>query len=390
MANEIGMVVAGGALTRFGRRKDGSSFRDWARQAFAAALRDAGLQRRDIDALIVASESDFLTLQLNPASLLADELGLFGIRVMRAEGGGASGQVAVQAGAALVSSGQARRVAVLGLEPAAAHLSGADVAALYSLSFDAWTDGMTGIDSTSIYAMSALAFMHRTDATVSDFARVAVRNRQNARHNPNAHLPLDIAPEDVAASTMIAAPYRRLDCSPLSDGAACVILSQPGNLPGTGKGRARIVGMGSANDRVRLAERADPGTFAAKRLAAQQAYSHAGITPAQIGLAEVYDSYSGAQLQALEALGLADDVVAAERRGVFDATGTVPTNLSGGLLGQGAPVGATGVAQIVSCAHQLEGRYAGLGPRITPRFALADTHGGIATLCAVTILGGVE
>ena len=105
MANEIGMVVAGGALTRFGRRKDGGSFRDWARQAFAAALRDAGLQRRDIDALIVASESDFLTLQLNPASLLADELGLFGIRVMRAEGGGASGQVAVQAGAALVASG---------------------------------------------------------------------------------------------------------------------------------------------------------------------------------------------------------------------------------------------------------------------------------------------
>ncbi|MEP3435773.1 MAG: thiolase family protein [Hoeflea sp.] len=384
------VMIAGGAMTRFNRRKDASSYRDWAQAAFSAALRDAGLERHDIDALVVASESDFFTLQLNPASLLADELGLFGIRLMRVEGGGASGQIAVQAGAALVASGQAQRVAVLGLEPSASHLPGAVVSELYSFSYDAWTDGMTGVDSTSIYALSALAFMQRTAATQQDFARIAVRNRQNARQNPNAHLPLDITLNDVAASPVISAPYRRLDCSPLSDGAACVILSRPENLPEMGKDRARILGMGCANDRVRLAERADPGDFAAKRLSAQRAYSSAGITPAEIGLAEVYDSYSGAQLQALEALGFADDVVRAEREGMFCASGAVPVNLSGGLLGQGAPVGATGVAQVLTCAQQLEGRYAGVAPGTPPRFALADTHGGIATLCAVTILGAAK
>ena len=94
------VAIAGGAMTPFNRRKDGSSWRDWARAAAAGALRDAGLEAEDIDALVVASESDFSTLQLNPAALLADECGLMGVAAMRVEGGGASGHLAVQAGAA--------------------------------------------------------------------------------------------------------------------------------------------------------------------------------------------------------------------------------------------------------------------------------------------------
>lgn len=149
-------------MTPFNRRKDKSSFRDWARAAASAALDDAGLEMGDIDSLVVASESDFFTLQLNPAALLADECGLQGVAAKRVEGGGASGHVAVHTGLAEVAAGMARRVMVLGVEPSASHLKAADVGALYGLSFDAWTDGMTGIDSTSLYAISAQAFMART------------------------------------------------------------------------------------------------------------------------------------------------------------------------------------------------------------------------------------
>ena len=92
----------------------------------------------------------------------------------------------------------ARRVMVLGVEPSASHLKGADVGALYGLSFDAWSDGMTGIDSTSLYALSVQGFMARTGASLEDFAEIAVRNRANARENSNAHLPLDITLKDVA------------------------------------------------------------------------------------------------------------------------------------------------------------------------------------------------
>lgn len=384
----MNVIVAGGAMTPFNRRKDGSSWRDWASDAFAAALADAGLARGDLDALVIASESDFFTLQLNPAALLADWLGVAGCRLLRAEGGGASGHLAVQAAAAMVLCGQARRVAVVGVDASASHLDAGTVGALYSMSFDAWTDGFTGIGSTSIYALSAQAFMARTAATKVDFASVAARNRQNARANPNAHLGLDITVAEVEASPVVSSPYRRLDCSPLSDGAACVILAGPQSLPNSGRERSRIIGMGAASDRVRLGDRPDPGRFAAKVVAAGQALAAAGFGAAEIGLAEVYDSYSGAQMQALEALGLSHDVVSDERQGRFARDGTLPVNLSGGLLGQGAPAGAIGVAQVLAVAGQLAGRFAGLTPASPPGYGLVDTHGGIATNCAVSVLEG--
>ncbi len=373
-------------MTPFNRRKDGSSFRDWARGVVQGALGDAGLERSDIDALVVASESDFFTLQLNPAALLADECGLIGVSAKRVEGGGASGHLAVQAAVADIASGLAQRVMVLGLEPSASHLAGADVGDLYALSFDAWTDGMTRADSTSLYALSALAFMKRTGAQHDDFARIAVRNRAHARHNPNAHLPLDITLADVGASPVVASPYHRLDCSPLSDGAAAIILGRKAALPKLLRKRTRFIATAGATDCVRLGERADPGFFAGKQRAAVRAYKIADVTPSDIGLAEIYDSYSGAQLQAVEALQLAPDALRAERDRVFDADGSLPVNLSGGLLGQGAPVGATGVAQILTAAQQLEGRYSGQCPARSPSMALVDTHGGIATLNCVSIL----
>ena len=374
-------------MTPFNRRKDSSSFRDWARCAAQAALNDAGLEAADIDQLVIASESDFFTLQLNPAALLADECGLIGVAAKRVEGGGASGHLAVHAGLADVASGLARRVMILGVEPSASHLQGSDVGALYGLSFDAWTDGMTGIHSTALYALSIQAFMANTGATLDDLAQIAVCNRRYAQSNPNAHLPLTLTLDDVAASPVVASPYRRLDCSPLSDGAAAIILARPSDLPQLAQGRSRFRAATSAMDTVRLGEREDPGIFRGKQKAAQRAYAMGDIRPGDIGLAEVYDSYTGAQLQALYALGLAEGrLLQAARDGEFRPDGALPVNLSGGLLGQGAPVGATGVAQVLCAAQQLEGRYTGLQVSKVPRFALIDTHGGIATLNAVSIL----
>lgn len=385
------VLVAGTGMTVFSRRKDGSGFRDWAGQAFRAALASSELERADIDALVVASESDFFSLQLNPASVLADDFGLTGTACQRVEGGGATGQLAVHAAAAMVMAGTARRVAVVGFEASASYLDAADVSMLYGFSFDAWTDGMTGVSSTALYALSAKMFMVRTGASVADFASISVQNRTNACHNPDAHLPLDISEADVAASPMISDPYRRLDCSPLSDGAAAVILTAPDAAPACRQDAARIVGIGAANDRVRLGDRDDPGYFAGKRAAAQKAYTMAGIDrPAtQIDLAEVYDAYAGAQLQAIEALGLSAGFLGEHRDGAFAPGGRLPVNLSGGLMGQGAPVGATGIAQLIACARQIEGTYHdGLQMRQPPRLAVADTHGGVATTCAVTVLAG--
>lgn len=381
------VAVIGAALTSFGRRNNGSSFRDWAAEAFWQALAMAELQAEDIDALVLASESDFFTLQLNPAAVIADDLGLSGAALLRVEGGGASGQLAVHAGVAQILGGLAKRVAVIGVDATASALPGAVTRDLYGFSFDAWTDGMTGVSSTALYALSFQDFMARTGADAADLAAVTIKNRGNACLNPGAHLPRRHTTEEIAGSTMIATPYRRLHCSPLSDGAAALILSHHDAAPQRRRTAPRISGIGAASDRVGLGARVQPGDFSAKRMAMQRACQMAGITPAQVDVAEIYDAYAGAELQGIAALGLSGDVLADLRGRAFERDGRLPVNLSGGLLGQGAPVGATGVGQTATCALLLEGRYhRPLQPGRALTHALADTHGGICTSAAVTLL----
>ena len=147
--------------------------------------------------------------------------------------------------------------------------------------------------------------------------------------------------------------------------------------------------MGAASDSPHLGARSDAGDFSAKRLAMQRACSEADLKPSQVDVAEVYDAYAGAQLQAIDALGISDDICKDLQSKRFAATGQTPINLSGGLMGQGAPAGATGVAQTATCALLLEGLYEQeLQPKTLPQYALADTHGGVCTTAAVTLLAG--
>jgi len=383
------VTVCGSAITAFNRRKDGSSFRDWAFSAFEEALKMSSLERSDIDALVVASESDFFSLQLNPASVLASDLGLIGAPTMRVEGGGASGQLAVHAAVRCLRSGDANHVAVIGVDPSASQLSSQAVKSLYSFSFDAWSDGISGVSSTTQYALSFQAFMQRVLVSDRHLGAVTRQNRRNAMHNPRAHLGKEHTQADIDQSPMIATPYRRLHCSPLSDGAAAVILSTKNQTPQGRKHAPTIIGIGAASDTVHLGGRADAGDFSAKRLAMQRACFEADIQPNQVELAEVYDAYAGAQLQAITALGLSENLVHDLDAGRFAPDGACPINLSGGLMGQGAPVGAIGVAQTATCSLLLEGIYEkALQPANCPRYAVADTHGGVCTTAAVTLLAG--
>ncbi|MEM8881525.1 MAG: thiolase family protein [Pseudomonadota bacterium] len=381
------VVVTGAAQTKFNRRKDDSSFRDWAAQAFDDALEMSGIERAEIDALFIASESDFFSLQLNPVALFASELGLTGAAGMRCEAGGASGQAAVQAAAMAVLSGQARHVAVIGVDPSASSLSGDTIRRLYGFSFDAMTDGFSRVTATALYALSWQIFASDQGLGDAELALVTQQNRANARANPDAHLPREHSLQEITGSPLIAAPYRRLHCAPLSDGAAALILSAAECAPEARKRAPRIAGMGAATDHMHLGARDAPGDFSAKQKAMQRACQNADVTPIEIGLAELYDSYAGAQLQGLAALGLSDAPGADLDAGAFAPDGRCPVNLSGGLMGQGAPVGAIGVAQVASCARMLEGVYHDrLQPNAPPAYALADTHGAICTTAAVTIL----
>lgn len=387
-------LILGGGVTPFGRHRDGTHWRDWVRQAGAGALADAGLETADIDAVVVSSESDFLSLQVNPGPVVLDELGLTGRPVVRVEGGGASGGLALREGMAQIMAGMARRVLVVGFEASAGHLDPSAVQLIYGLSFDAEVDGMAGATAVALYALSIAEHMAHYGTTAEQIAHVSVKNHGNAIGNPWAHKPMTITVDDVLASPMVATPYRRLDCSLASDGAAAIILAHPGAAPRQTRARSRITGSGVGSDLARLGDRTERHSFHAKRRAAEAAYTMAGIgdVASYIDVAEVCDPFTGAEVQSLEALGLAAPGAAAAALidGVFDADGKLPVNLSGGLMGQGGAPGATGIAQAVTMDRLLGGRYRDAGAYGEFRKGLIDVHGGVGTLAAVHVMERVE
>ena len=131
-----------------------------------------------------------------------------------------------------------------GFDAAAGHLEAGDVQLVYGLSFDAETDGMAGATAVTLYALSINEYMAKYGVAPAQFARVSVKNHGNAVGNPWAHKPMRITVEDVLTSPMISSPYRKLDCSLTSDGAAAVILSHPDVTPNAERPRSRIAGSG--------------------------------------------------------------------------------------------------------------------------------------------------
>jgi acetyl-CoA C-acetyltransferase len=361
------------------------------RRAASEALADAGLQIGDIDALVVACESDFLSMQVNPAPLIADDIGCAGIACIRVDGGGASGAQGVRAGVLHTMAGLYRRVLVVGFDQAASHLPSDTVRRIYGLSFDADLDGLAGTTTTELYALSMARYMAIHGTTEIELAAVSVKNHGNAKFNPWAHMPLELTTDAVMTSPMVNWPYKRLDCSLLSDGAAAIVLCDPAAAPWhAGRPRVQIAGSGCASDFVRLGDRQEPHRFRAKEAAAAAAYAMAGIgDPVQeLQVCEAYDAFTGAELQGLEALGLTRPGEAASHLGDgrFNRGGACPVNLSGGLIGQGGAPGAVGVAQAVTIARLLEGRYfPELQPKSLPQRGVADSHGGICALSVVHV-----
>ena len=394
LAEHVMPLVLGGGVHPFGRYRDGSHWRDWVRRAGADAIADAGLETADIDAVVVASETDFLSLQVNPGPVVLAELGLVGRSVVRVEGGGASGAMALREGVVQIMSGLYRRVLVAGFEAAAGHLDPAGVQLVYGLSFDTDPDGLAGATAPALYALSIGEYMRVHNVSAAEMARVSVKNHANAEGNPWAPKPKRIPVDDVLASPMISSPYRRLDCSLASDGAAAIVLSHPDAAPAPKRARSRITASGVGTDLPRLGDRPARHVFTAKRRAAKAAYDMAGIkNPAQaFDVAEVYDAFTGAELQSLEALGLAADGMAARALadGWFERDGALPVNLSGGLIGQGGAPGAVGIAQAVTMDRLLGGRYHNHNAGREYRTGVIDAHGGICTLAAVHVMERVE
>jgi len=380
------VAIVGIGLSRWGEVWDASLRTLWT-EAALAALDDAGLDR--VDAITVGSMTPGLFVgQEHLGALLADELGMAGVPATRVESACASGGVALKTGFAEVAAGLADIVLVTGVEKMT-DVSGDECTAALAAAADAELEVFYGATFPGLYAMMARAHMARWGTTREQLAMVAVKNHRHGALNPHAQYRQEITVKDVIESAKVAEPLTILDCSPITDGAAAVVLAELGVARTMAKGRpiVRIAGVGQATDRIALQSRADLTTLPATTLAAQRAFKMAGKTPNDVQVAEVHDCFTIAEIVVVEALGLCKpgEGGCQASSGRTALGGELPVNPSGGLKSKGHPVGATGVAQAVEITTQLRGA-AGKRQVAGARVGLTQNMGGTGASTVVHIL----
>jgi len=386
------VYVIGAGRTDFKRnfRKEGKSIRDIIVEAGTGAIADSGIQPRDVQSGVVGNfASGLFTRQLHLGSFLVEiDEGLLGIPTMHVEAACASGGAAVLTAAHQIMSGAHDVVLIVGAEQqkTMSPADGSDVlgaAADYHAERSIYGDFMF----PKLFARIADTYMKRYGLTERQLAQVAVKNYANAKRNPQAqtrdiNLTLDQACVESEANPRIAPPLKISDCSQITDGGAAIVLCSGTFLRrfSSPKRAVRLLGFGHTTDHLPLERKSIP-EFPIARAAARQAYDMARLSPRDIHAADVHDCFSISEILAYEILGFADPGQGPR----FINTG-IPINPGGGLIGDGHPVGATGVRQVVeACAHLTESA----GARQVPaaKRYLTFNMGGSVTTSVVMIWG---
>lgn len=364
-------------ITPFGRRSE--SLVDLLAEAGMRAMDGAG--RKPIDRIVVGSMlAGSIGATENLAAQLADRLGLDSGAGERVEAASASGAAAFHVAVAGMAAGRSDRTLVVAGEKMTSRPT-AEVAAALARSL-APSEERTGATMPALAALVAQRYLDRYQLAASAFDAPCVQFRASAARNPNAHFRSTVAAQEVAASRPVALPLRLLHCSAMSDGAAAVVLEQ-------GSGGAEVLGLGQAFDSLMLADRVDLTSFRATRSAAQRAYEMAHLTRKEVEVVELHDAFAPFALIDLEDLGFcgAGEAAGWFAQGWTAGDGRLPVNPSGGLLGRGHPVGASGLVQIAHIADQLLGTAGPLAIGRRPHVGLAQSIGGLGTHNFVTVLG---
>ncbi len=368
------VAVIGVGMTKWGEIWD-KSLREIFVEAALLALDDAGVDK--IDSMFVGAMSSGLFVgQEHLSSLLADYLGQAPVPAARVESACASGGLALRTGFIEVASGMSDVVLAGGVEKMT-DVSGHEATFALGTAADQEYECYHGITFPGLYALIARAHMEKYGTTREQLAMVSVKNHDNGSMNPLAQYPFKISVEGVLNSVLVADPLRILDCSPITDGAAAVILCPVDMAKRLKKPIVKITGSGMATDTIALASRQDITWIQSTYEAARKAYAMAKKTPKEINVVEVHDCFSIAEICVIEALGLVEKGKGgrAVEDGLTALGGRIPVNTSGGLKAKGHPVGATGVAQAIEIVKQLREE---AGPRQVKgaRVGLTQNMGG--------------
>ncbi|MCX6804021.1 MAG: thiolase domain-containing protein [Candidatus Diapherotrites archaeon] len=349
---KIGVIGIG--ITKFGEVW-GEGLRELLLDAQLRALNDAKITPKQIDSLYTGNMTGgILSGQLHIGAMAAENLNLDKPSI-RVEAACASGSLAIRQSIEAIESGAADIVMASGVEKMT-DVSVEQVTTALMGAGDEELEGFHGLTFPGLYALLANAYMNNYKLTREILAEVSVKNHFHGARNSYAQFQNEINIDTVLNSTMVADPLTLFDCSPITDGAASIILASEKTAKKLGA-EVYITGSGLATDALSLARRDSLLEIKAGRLAAASAYKQAGITPKDIDFAEVHDCFSIAEIYAVEALGLAKQgegwKLYKEKQTYCDADS--PVNTSGGLKACGHPVAATGIKQAVEAVTQLRG-----------------------------------
>jgi len=354
------IAIIGCGMTKFGRHED-KTLTDLMTESSLEAIRDAGIDEKDIDAIYVGN---MLAQELNKqtllATVLADQLALYNVAVDGISNGTASGGSAVRNAFLAVASGFCDIALVTGVEKMRGSPRDKVTDLIATMSHP--SEYVQGATLPSLAAMFTRLYMQKYGVERRHLAMVAVKNHSNALKNPYAHIRKavtleELLSEDNPKNPVVADPLRLYDCCPMSDGAASLILCSLEEAEKIVDTPIVIAGIGQASDNPVVCEREDPTVLEALRRASQQAFKMAKITPKDIDVAELHDAFTILEIAESEDAGFFKKGTGhkALEEEVTSLDGELPINPSGGLKARGHPVGATGVAQLVELTWQLRG-----------------------------------
>jgi acetyl-CoA C-acetyltransferase len=349
------VAVVGVGISSFGNRK-GVSLRELAFEAFKEAIEDAGIEKDEIQAVVTGCASGEFAMANQPAAPIQEYLGLNPKPNFRVEAACASGSMAIRTGWMTVSSGLADIVVVNGAEKMT-EVSTARATEIMGKYGDSTWEYPFGMSFPGYYALLASSYLATyKECERADLAKVAVKNHYYGTLNPKAHMQKLITEEQALSGFVVAYPLRLHDCSLISDGAASAVLVSEKVAARCDK-PVWITGLGAGSETHYMGRRKSLTALESASLAAEQAYTMAGITPKDVDVAVVHDCFTIAELIAYEDLGFCKRGEAGMliRNKETYIGGRIPVNVDGGLKAKGHPIGATGVAMTAEIVKQLRG-----------------------------------
>jgi acetyl-CoA C-acetyltransferase len=374
------MYINGVGRTKFGNLS--KSLIELAYEAMFSAINDSPLYITDIDAIFVSNFlSGPLDSQLHLNSIVASLLPDINIPIMRIETACASSSAALnQALNCLIKT---PNIMVVGVEKMTGTRMMVPTDAI-AMAGDHGIDYENGLIFPASYALIAQKYFQKYQINHEILEKISYINHKNANLNPMAHFFYkEVTLEMIKKSQMIADPLNLFDCSPISDGAAAIIISDKRRSDRD----VEILSSQICTDTISITQRKDITSFKATKLASRKAYSETGLSPDDIDIFEVHDCFTISELLALEDLGVCEPGKSHElvENGDILITGEIPVNTDGGLKADGHPIGATGLAQIFEVVTQLRDE-AGKRQVNNPEIGLAQNIGGIGGTCGITIM----